>query len=155
MRLCRCVVLAVVAGALLVPAGARAQARTAAEVAQDPLCYCVWWVDQYVRSDTNYYRAHVASELKQRKVDRKRRDEVKQGIYDWRRDPSFKTNWCKRNQKACKAVRACLAAAVASITKDVAINRAQPDPSKRKSARDIAIDAGSLCAAFAACSLLA
>lgn len=110
----------------------------------------VWWVGQYARADSNYYRAHVASALKDQGVSRRRRDDTREGLYDWNKDKGFKDGWCKRNAKACKAVKACVGAAIASISKDLATNSAQTDPAKIKSNTDMAIDAGSLCAVAAA-----
>lgn len=137
--------VALLIGALLLPSTAKAQA---------PNCYCVWFVSQYTRTDTNFYRSHMAQRMKDLGLARKARDEVKDGLYDWNKEKKNTTSWCKRHVKACKAIAACVAGAAGSVAKDLADNASKDPGEKSKSARDVAIDATNICAALAFASLI-
>lgn len=130
-------------GALLLPSAAHAQSQND--------CYCVWFLNQYARADTNYYRAHVASVMAHNPIydaPRKYRDATRAAIYaqmDEDKGKSFCSKKDKLRQKACKAAAGCVIAAVASITRDLKTNADKKDEDKL-SASTIATNAGTYCA---------
>lgn len=134
-------------GVLLLPSTASAQEpHVPAQSCGDVCGLDLYFVQQYTRTDTNYYRAHTARVMKSNGVRRPYRDETREAVYlSLEEDGSIVKKWCKKHSKACKAAIACIVAAATSIHKDINDNEAKPADT-RKSAQTITRDAAGVCA---------
>jgi len=120
----KALLVVVVAGSLLAPAGSEAAPFTSAppsaaspfagtaRVAQGGVCGCVIQYTTWYTANAYNTRHRVLRAMRRRGVPARWRKRFNKGVYDYERGGyGTKKGWCRRNVKACRAVIACVAAA--------------------------------------------
>src|SRR3954453_15658125 len=118
----KALLVVVVAGSLLAPAGSEAapfgSAPTGAaspfagtaRVAQGSVCGCVIQYTTWYTANAYNTRHRVLRAMRRRGVPALWRKRFNKGVYDYERGGyGTKKGWCRRNVKACRAVIACVA----------------------------------------------
>ena len=118
--------------ALAVPAAASAQ------------CGCVRFASAFVKN-RGHAQAVYNREAASRGVDARLRRRVRNGVYDWQRERSFRPGLCARHPEVCRAATACLIAGGAAYA-----NARLDGASVGRSARSGAV----ACAAAVAATIL-
>lgn len=127
--------IVLVVGALLAPSAASAQ----------DLCVCMRHFAHAFTVDART-RQLFRDEANRQGIVKRKRDKIRDGIYDWAREGEFDSSWCTRNRKVCRATVACLISAGTSVASSVAAGQ-----SEKQASRQAAI----ACAGAAAASLAA
>lgn len=128
------VVLAMIAGTMLVPGTAEAR--------PDSRCACLTWAGQFAGrpSMQRLFDRQVMFHMSQAQARRVKRD-----VYDYAKRGDFKDPFCKRHAKACKAAIACVIAGGATYSSSRAAGQS----------REASTRAGTIACAGAAATVMA